>query len=241
MKLLGRTAIVTGASQGMGFAIVEALLEEGASVATVSRSAGRLDEIKTGNGRLLRLTADIASERDVNLAVEQTISRFGSIDFLINNAGVSARAVKPLQENDVEESRRIIETNILGTFYMCHAVLPYMKEKDSGYIINILSTVAHNSSAGKSMYTASKFGLKGMTEALIKENKGTGIRVSSVSPGGTNTNIWNLKDVPPSEQTRQAMLQPEDVAEAVVFLLTRPRNVHIEDIRITPWSTGEFK
>lgn len=236
MQLEKSVAIVTGASHGIGLAIARALLQEGCRVAAFARSQGELPALREAFAqRLLTLCVDVSDPMQVRKGVGLAAERFGGLDILINNAGVSVSERSPVERCNLPECTQVVNTNLLGTFYMCHAALPYLKQRETGYIINLLSTVAYTSSPGKSIYTASKFGQRGFTDAIIKETRASSVRVSSISPGGTDTNIWNLKKTPPTPEERSAMLRPEDVANAALFLLKQPDYVHIEDIKITSW------
>ena len=234
MNLNEKVAIVTGASHGIGLAMAGALLNEGCRVAAFSRSEGELTQY-LGNPHVLLVKADVSNPESVRQGVAGTVERFGGIDIVINNAGISVSEQNPVESSDIEECTRVVNTNLLGSFFLCHEALPYMKKRPCGYVIHVLSTLARSSAPGKSMYTASKFGQRGLCETMIKENLGTSIRVSSISPGGTNSNIWNLKKEIPGDDIRATLLKTEDVANAALFLLKQPDYVHIEDITITSW------
>ena len=235
MDLNEKVVIVTGASHGIGLAMVEALSEQGCRVAAFSRSEGELTPLLQ-NPNIRFMKVDVSDAENVRQAVAETAECFGGIDILINNAGISVSQRNAVEDSDIEECTRVVNTNLLGSFLLSHEAIPYMKKRPSGYVIHVLSTVAHNSSPGKSMYTASKFGQRGLCDAMIKENRGTSIRVSSISPGGTNSNIWNLKKDIPDDRIRATLLKTEDVANAAIFLLTQPDYVHIEDVKITSWN-----
>jgi len=164
------------------------------------------------------------------------VSVYGKIDILLNAAGVSMREKQLVQEIDLAEWNRIMETNLTGTFLMCREALLRMSERNSGYIINILSTAAFQASGGDSIYSASKYGARALTEAMISANRHTGICVTSISPGAVDTNIWSHKTKPVSAEKKATMLKAEHIADIVLFLISRPPSVHIENITVTPWN-----
>jgi NADP-dependent 3-hydroxy acid dehydrogenase YdfG len=125
---------------------------------------------------------------------------------------------------------------------MCRAVLPHLQEAGGGYILNVLSTAAFRAGEGASLYAASKFGARALTEALIEEYRHSGIRITSVSPGPVDTAIWDRKLTPPPPEQRAQMLRPSDIAEIFVWLLDRPSRLHIPNITVVPWpGAGEFR
>lgn len=216
------------------------MAEEGVAVVAVARNEQRMSEVKMAiplphRDRVNFICADVRNEEQVNAAISETLRAHGKIDFLFNCAGVSMK--EPIRVEDITHTEwdRIMETNLNGTFYFCRGVLPSMKERDSGYIINILSTAAYRTDKENSLYSASKYGTRALTEALIEENKSTGIRISSVSPGPVNTNIWSHKTRKVSENERSRMLETSDIVRIVTFLLANEPYVHIDNITVTPW------
>ena len=228
-----RTAIVTGARLGMGRDIAGCLLRKGYRVAGLSRELGQDGGKVSAN--TLELPCDVRDENCVQAVVEKVIQVFGTIDVLINAAGVSMPEKKNLEEVDTDLWKRIVDTNLLGTFLMCRAVLPHMKKTNSGYIINISSTAAFRSQAGNIPYSSSKYGVRALTEGLIEETRGTGIRVTSISPGPVDTNIWSHKTVPVAQERRSRMLRVEDITRIVDYLIFLPEHVHIDNVTVTPW------
>lgn len=234
-------AIVTGGSQGIGFATVGVLAARGMSVVAVARDRKRLDAALNTldpprRDRVVGVTADVSRDRDVAAAVAEVMERFGRIDVLVNCAGVSMNARRRLVDTTTEEWDRLINTNLTGTYLMCRSVLPHLQAAGCGYILNVLSTAAFRGTTGASLYAASKFGARALTEALVAEYRNSGIRITSVSPGPVNTTIWDHKLEPPSQEERARMLQPSDIAEIVAWLLDRPSRLHIPDITVTPWT-----
>lgn len=237
----GQVALVTGASLGVGLATISALASRGMDVVAAARDLPRLEAAiatldPTVQHRVAPVAADIRKEGDVTNLVQQAIERFGRIDVLVNSAGVSMNARTRLADSTSEEWHKIIDTNLTGTYLMCRACLPHLEDSPDGYILNVQSTGAYRASPGVSLYAASKFGVRALSEALIEEYRNSNIRLTSVSPGPIDTNIWSHKLEPPSAERRALMLRPDDIADIFVWLLERPRHMHIPDITVTPWT-----
>jgi len=239
----GQVALVTGGSQGIGFAVAHTLLSVGMSVAIVARDHVKLNDAVTqlervGPGRVIGVPADVADEASVASAVTNVVSRLGGIDVLVTSAGTSMRAPKALVETSTQEWTRLVDANLTGTYFTVRAVLAEMERASSGYVITIMSTAAFHAGAQSGLYAATKFGVRALTESLIEEYRGTGIRISSISPGPVDTSIWDLKVEPPTDSDRAHMLRPDDIAQTVAWLLSRPPHMHIQDITVTPWTTA---
>jgi NAD(P)-dependent dehydrogenase (short-subunit alcohol dehydrogenase family) len=232
-------AIVTGGTQGIGLATAAALAERGARVVAVSRNSERWAAATASLApavaeRIIGLPADVRDQASVEKVVETVVQRFGKLDIVVNSAGVSMTAKRRFADTSADEWLRIVETNLNGTYFMSRAALPHL-EDGGGYLINVQSTGAFVASAGASLYAASKFGVRALTEALIEEYRGSNVRVSSVSPGPVDTTIWTHKDSPPSADERSKMIPPADIADIIVWLLDRPGALHVKDITVTPW------
>jgi NADP-dependent 3-hydroxy acid dehydrogenase YdfG len=186
--------------------------------------------------RVLAVAADVRAEADVTRLVGQAVERFGRIDVLVNSAGVSMSARTRLADSTSAEWHKIIDTNLTGTYLMTRECLRHLEQSPDGYILNVQSTGAYRASPGVSLYAASKFGVRALSEALIEEYRNSNIRITSVSPGPIDTNIWSHKLEPPTAERRALMLRPSDIADIFVFLLERPRHMHIPDITVTPWT-----
>jgi NADP-dependent 3-hydroxy acid dehydrogenase YdfG len=225
--LEGRVAIVTGASSGIGANAAQALAAAGLAVYGLSRTGA------TG-APFVHVPCDVRDSTAVAAAVAQVMGKAGRIDVVVNAAGVSLPEPRETEAVDDELWRSVLDTNLDGTFYVCRAVLPAMKKAGRGYIINILSTASFRANAANGPYSASKYGARALTESLAAELKGTGVRVTSISPGPVDTHIWNHKVKPPTDQDRGLMLQAADISQIALFLLGLPDRVLIDNITVTP-------
>lgn len=232
MSLTGKTAVVTGGTKGIGFAIAKALLDSGANVficgrtrAALRDAVAALSEFGTVDGEV----CDIRSEDQVRQMLAEAERLFGGIDILINNAGIGIMG-KTIEELTGDEVRATIETNLLGVFYSCHYVIPMMKKRGGGYIINISSLAGQNAHPRMAAYNASKFGLNGFTEAMMQEVRQDNIKVSYVCPGSVNTEFGG--DRPSEEKAWQ--LRPEDIAQAVLSLLAMDERALPSKVELRP-------
>jgi 3-hydroxy acid dehydrogenase / malonic semialdehyde reductase len=220
--LEGKRAIVTGASSGIGAATAAALAAAGVRVAEGSRSAGGLD-----------VTDAASCERFVSRAVEE----LGGLDILVNNAGL-ARGRDPFWSSSDEDEREVIETNVLGLMRMTRICLPHLVDCDGGHIVNLGSVAGIWSYASGSSYVASKFAVHGHTRALRDDLQGKPVRVTNVAPGLVETNFSSVRFKGDEEKasavySNVAMggpMRPEDVADCIMFALTRPPNVNVDEI-----------
>jgi 3-oxoacyl-[acyl-carrier protein] reductase len=217
--LSGKTAIVTGASKGIGYAIAEALASAGVNVMICARNedevqsaARKLDEASSSS--VAGVSCDMRSFESVQRLVSATVERFGGVDILINNAGVGSFA--PIDQISVESWHQILETNLNGVFYACHETIPHMRKRGEGWIINIGSLAGKNPMPGGAAYNASKFGLLGFSEAMMLDVRDYGIRVSCIMPGSVETHFNG--HAPSGENGWK--LQGEDIAEMVMDLLS---------------------
>lgn len=215
----GKTAVVTGASKGIGYAIARTLAGAGANVMICARNeeevraaAEALDGESTGS--VAGIGCDMRSYESVQRLVTETVGRFGGVDILINNAGVGTFA--PIDEITVESWAQVLETNLSGVFYACREAIPHMKVRGAGWIINIGSLAGKNPMPGGAAYNASKFGLLGFSEAMMLDVRDHGIRVSCIMPGSVET--YFNGHAPTGENAWK--LQPEDIAEMVLDLLS---------------------
>jgi NADP-dependent 3-hydroxy acid dehydrogenase YdfG len=236
-KLQSKTALVTGGGSGIGLAVVRLLLQEGARVAVAGRDEKKLREATRGlnaGDRLLCHAADVTDPDQVRGLVGAVNERFGPVDVLVNNAGTNLKERK-FRELTPEAWDRLIRTNLDGAFYCVHAVLPQMLGRKDGVIVNISSIAGKRAGPlGGAAYVASKFGMTGMGLCLAAEEKDSGIRVSNIYPGEVNTPILEVRPQAVTEEQRRTILQPEDVAAAVLFVATLPPHVSVPELIIKP-------
>ncbi len=217
MRLKGKVAIVTGGGRGIGRAIAHVLSREGAAIVAVARSFDQVnavaDEVKRAGGRALALRVDIRSSREVESMIGKTVEVFSGLDILVNNAGVGVR--KPLVETTEAEWNEIMDTNLKGMFLCCKGSIPLMNERGGGVIVNISSGVGKRGFPTLSAYSASKFGVIGLSESLAGEVEEYGIKVYALCPGGVDTEMHRrfFPEDPPS-----MLLRTEDVAREVLRL-----------------------
>jgi NADP-dependent 3-hydroxy acid dehydrogenase YdfG len=232
-----KTVLVTGGGSGIGLAVARGLLREGARVAISGRDARKLQEAARsldGGDRLMHHPCDVAEPAQVETLIRAATERFGRIDILVNNAGTNLKA-RTFRELTPEAWQRLLRTNLDGAFYCIHAVLPQMLERRDGVIININSTAGKRATPlGGPAYVASKFGMTGLGLCLGAEEKDNGIRVCNVYPGEVNTPILEVRPQPVSAEQRQRILQPEDIAAAVLFVAALPAHVSVPELVIKP-------
>lgn len=240
--LAGRVALVTGASSGIGEATARALAQAGAHVALAARRRDRLDalaqELAKAGAQVLVIVADLTQEAENRRIVAETETRFGRLDILVNNAGVMLLA--PVDAADPADWRRMLELNVLGLMVSSQAVLSGMRARGGGHIVNISSTAGRLPNANISGYSASKFGVFAFSESLRKEVYKDGIRVSVIEPGVVATELRDHIPHAPTQKTLNAwadsmrQLQPEDIANAVLYCVTQPAHVNVNEILIRP-------
>jgi len=221
--LTGKIAVVTGGTRGIGLSIAEALLSREASVIVTGRDTSHLEASRKRLSRdradrLHTVRADVRDPDDAAQAVNAAVERFGGVDILVNNAGVGVFA--PVAEMDVTQWHDVIETNLSGVFFCCHAAIPHMRERGGGWIINISSLAGKNAFTSGAAYCASKAGLNAFSEALMQEVRYDNIRVSYVMPGSVSTGF--ARGTSPSGPADDWKLAPEDVAQVVVDLIAHP-------------------
>jgi 3-oxoacyl-[acyl-carrier protein] reductase len=228
-NLTGKVAIITGSTKGIGLAIAERMINEGASVVVSSRTASDVESISSRLGdNAAGIVCDVADPAACRRLVSETVERFGRLDVLVNNAGLGV--FKPISEMTVEEWRLQIDVNLGGVFYCSKAALPHLSASGDGYVINIGSLASRNTFAAGTGYNASKFGLLGMTEAMMLDVRYDDVRVSIVMPGSVNT---PFDDREPSPE-RTWRLEADDCALAVMQLLEYPPEAHVSRIEMRP-------
>ncbi len=227
--LAGRVALVTGASRGIGAAAAAALAREGAHVIRVARSLTETTAAGTQD-----IPCDLTDPDQVSRLGARVIEQHGPPDIVVSNAG--AFLLRTLEATDPEGLEVQLAVNIRAPFYVARAFLPAMREAGRGSFISVGSVADHTGFPENAAYAASKYGLRGLHETLVEEYKGTGVRLTLVSPGPTDTAVWDPVD-PDSREgfiSRADMLRPADVAEAILFVATRPPHVHIDWLRLGP-------
>jgi NAD(P)-dependent dehydrogenase (short-subunit alcohol dehydrogenase family) len=233
MQLDGQAAIITGAGTGIGRATALRLAREGVAVVAAARTAADLDslagEIAAAGGRALAVPTDVTVEEQVEALVRRALDAFGRIDILVNNAGVNVRA--PIDKITTADWRQILDANLTGTFYCTRAVAPHMMARSYGKIVNVSSRAGRRATPTRASYSAAKFGVVGFGEAVAMDLKEHGVTVSNVLPGPILTPL-RRRSVP--DEDPNLLIGPEEVAEAIHFLVTRPRDVIIPEIMIYP-------
>jgi 3-oxoacyl-[acyl-carrier protein] reductase len=234
--LKNKNALITGAGKGIGKAIALALAKEGVNVILVARTQDEIDsvaaKVRSLRVKALAITADVADINSVNSAVEKALAEFGTIDILINNAGIAAFG--KFLELEPTDWERIIQVNLMGTYYVTRAVLPNMIERQTGDIINISSTAGLSGNALTSAYSASKFAVLGLTESLMQEVRKHNIRVTALTPSTVATDM--AKELNLTDGNPEKVMQAEDMAELIIAQLKLNRRVFIKNSSI--WSTN---
>ncbi|KHN91241.1 oxidoreductase [Pectobacterium actinidiae] len=246
-KLNGTVALVTGASSGIGHATALVLAAQGASVALVARRQERLEalvrQIEEVGGTAFAIPADITDRGQAEAAVQQVIDRFGHLDILVNNAGLML--LGPIVGADPDEWERMIAINQKGLLYMTHAALPHLLEaaengpRRVADIVNISSIAGRVAWANYGVYNMTKFGVNGFTESLRQEITKKHVRVGVLEPGGVNTELGSHNSGPMRESIdtfykTTEVLQSEDIAEGVAYMVTRPRHTSVSELWIMP-------
>ncbi len=222
-------ALVTGASRGIGLAISEALHSEGAYVVRLARSLATAT-----NNRRVDVRCDMTSEADVSYAVAKVLAEIGVPEIVVSNAG--AFVLKPLAETTAADFREQLAVNLTGSFLLLRELVPHLIRLERAHIITIGSVADHMPFPGNAAYASSKYGLRGMHEVLSRELTGTDVKMTLISPGPTNTSLWDELDTDSQKNLtdRTDMLCADDIAQAVLFAVTRPKRVNIELMHIMP-------
>ena len=242
MDITNKVIIITGASSGIGEATALKLAEKGAKTVLSARREERLNElaenIRNNDGTALVVTADVTKKDDFEKVVTQTLNEFGTIDGLINNAGLMPLSF--INKFKTDEWEKMVDVNIKGVLNGVAAVLPTMLEKKSGHIINISSSAAHKYFPGGAVYCATKAAVKMFSEGLRQELAPKyGINVTSIEPGAVSTELMDTitdNDIKEQFEEMQKMtfLEPEDIAEAIYYALAQPARANINDVFIMP-------
>jgi 3-oxoacyl-[acyl-carrier protein] reductase len=236
MFLAGRTAVVTGATRGIGLSIARALADAGATVAICGRSQSGVDEAVSrltnqSQRKVVGKAADVRTSTDVAALFEWVDRETGGPDVLVNNAGLGV--MKSAAELTVDEWRQTIDTNLSGVFYCSREALGRMKNRGRGYIINIGSLAGKNAFAGGAAYNASKFGLTGLSEAMMLDHRYDNVRVSHIMPGSVDTE-FSARSTGGGSAKADWKIAPEDIGEIVLMLLRMPERTLVSQIEVRP-------
>jgi NADP-dependent 3-hydroxy acid dehydrogenase YdfG len=243
----GTVALVTGASSGIGEATARALADRGAVVAAVARRRDRLEKLTTyieeRGGSALVIEADVAQQAEAEAAVQRTVEEMGRLDILVNDAGVML--LGPALDAPAEEWSRMVSVNVLGLLYTTHAALPHLvragddSPRRVADLVNVGSVAGRQARAGSAVYNLTKFGVRAFSEGLRQEVTGRHVRVSVVEPGHVNTELQTHMRAEVREASRHRFegvepLKAQDIADAVEYIVTRPRHVAVNELLIRP-------
>jgi NADP-dependent 3-hydroxy acid dehydrogenase YdfG len=246
-SLQGTVALVTGASSGIGEATAEALARAGAAVALVARRADRLqslaERIESGSARALVIEADVGEQAQAAAAVQRTVEELGRLDTLVNNAGVML--LGPALDAPLEEWERMLDVNVSGLLYCAHAALPHLltaaedSERRVADMVNISSVAGRVARKGSGVYNLTKHGVGAFSESLRQEVTGRHVRVSLVEPGAVETELTSHNRPEILENIRDRFenmerLESEDIADAILYIVTRPWRVAVNEMLIRP-------
>ncbi len=246
--LEGKVAAITGASSGIGEATALAFAEAGAAVALGARREDRLKElaekIESKGGRAVALKVDVSDASSAQAFIEGTRDQLGGLDILINNAGVML--LGPVEGAPLDEWRRMVDVNVLGLLYCTHTALPIMREGGGGHIVNVSSVAGRTANAGSAVYNFTKWGVVGFSEALRQEALHSKVRVTVIEPGFVDTELQGHNENPVVVETIDKMqkqigeiLTAEDIAEAILYAVSAPPRVNINEVLIRP--TGQSR
>ncbi len=236
-RLTGKTALITGGGSGIGLETARLFLEEGAQVAIAGRDEAKLKRAAGslgGGERLITQAGDVSKLEQATALIEAVSSRLGQIDILVNNAGANVKE-RSMRELTPDAWHYLLGANLHGAYHCMYAVLPQMRQRKDGLIINVNSIAGKRANPlGGTAYVAAKFGLRGLALAVAAEERANGIRVSSIYPGEVDTPILEFRPTPVSEEHRRGILQPQDLAQAVLFIATLPARASVPELIMTP-------
>jgi NADP-dependent 3-hydroxy acid dehydrogenase YdfG len=246
-RLDGTVALVTGASSGIGEATARVLAGRGAAVALMARRTDRLEQlaerIAKDDGRALVIGGDVTDRAEAREAVDRTVSDLGRLDTLVNNAGVML--LGPAADAPLEEWEHMVSLNLMGLLYVTHAAIPHLlravddSQRQVADLVNISSVAGRVARSGSGVYNLTKWGVGAFTESLRQEFSGRHLRASVVEPGAVKTELMNHLRDEIRQQTRQRfagveLLEADDIADAVAYIVTRPRRVAINELLVRP-------
>jgi clavulanate-9-aldehyde reducatase len=244
-ELTDQVIAVTGASSGIGEATALACARAGAAVALGARRVERIEglaqQIAAEGGRAIAIRTDVGEEAEASAFVQRAHSELGRLDVLVNNAGVML--LGPIEDADTEEWRRMIHANVFGVLYCSHAALPLMRAQGSGHIVNVSSVAGRVARAGSGVYNLTKFGIGAFSESLRQEGVAMGVRVTTIEPGAVATELpgHNRPQVLEQMAKRFAGVTPlaaEDIARAILYAISQPANVSINEVLVRPSGQG---
>ncbi len=234
-SLSGRAAVVTGATRGIGAGIAAALAAEGAQVVMLARNEAKLKERSASLKGSIPIVCDVTRPESVEKAAKRITSELKRApDIVVNNAGIFG--VSTVEETSVEFFIETINTNLVGPFLLVRSFLGEMKKRGTGHIITIGSVADRTIYTGNAAYSAAKFGVRALHEVMRAELRGTGVRATLVSPAATDTEIWNtvsVTDPAGKPHSKRPMLDTDDVVRAVMFAITQPEPVNVDELRLS--------
>ncbi|MGP4067889.1 SDR family oxidoreductase [Halobacillus sp. B29] len=240
-KLSNKVAIITGASSGIGKAIAHHLADTGANVVLAARRSERLQELaneitESYNVEAKVVETDVTKKEDVEQLVKETKDQFGSVDILINNAGVMLLSF--LKNDHVDEWEQMVDVNIKGVLFGIHASLPVMLDQDAGHIINVSSVAGHEVFPSSTVYSATKYAVRALSMGMEKELSRSGVRVTNISPGAVDTELTeHITDGEVLDMFKDRSMDPleaNDIARAVAYAATQPSNVNVNEVIVRP-------
>ncbi|WP_158796176.1 SDR family oxidoreductase [Pedobacter sp. L105] len=241
-NIKGKVVIITGASSGIGEAVAKHLASLGAILSLGARRKEKLDElvkdIKAAGGQAQAFVTDVTKREEVEALVKSTVSAFGKVDVLFNNAGLMP--LSKLEELHHEEWEQMIDTNLKGTLYGIGAVLPLFKAQKGGHVINVSSVAGHRVGPGGAVYSATKFAVRALSEGFRQEVKPYNIRTTIISPGAIKTELPNtITDTQIKESMKTVLdkaISPESIARGVAYAIEQPADYDVNEIILRPTS-----
>ncbi len=235
-SLIGKVAVITGASSGMGVAIARRLSAEGCAVVLSARRVDRLEalaaDLNKEGGKAVAIPADVSDVAQMKSLAEQAVAKFGRIDIMVNNAGFGI--IKSFMDSSLTEIDSQIDVNFKGVCYGCMAVLPTMEKQQSGTIINIGSIASIRHWANLAVYAAAKHAVLGFSRSLYEEVRGKGIRVGVICPAAVNTEWLDVAGLTNPPWSGKEMIQADDIAELVMTCVKMPKNVNLDTMVVWP-------
>ncbi|PTX53893.1 NADP-dependent 3-hydroxy acid dehydrogenase YdfG [Melghirimyces profundicolus] len=241
MQLKGKTAVITGASSGIGEATALHLAREGAAVVLAARREDRLaalaEKVRAETDvRVMAVPTDVTNREEVESMIRRAEEELGSVDILVNNAGVMLLSF--LDKGKVEEWERMVDVNIKGVLFGVHSVLPGMLKRGGGHIVNVSSVAGHEVFPSSSVYSATKYAVRAFSMGLEKELSRSGIRVTNISPGAVATELTqHITDPDVTDMFAKQKLTPlesEDIARSITYAVTQPENVNVNEVIVRP-------